>query len=176
ANTVSPAGNVDPVPSNNTATVELNFIDQHDAEQATEHESVIKSVTPLTISVPLLTTSKSTKAGVKVVNADYRPFVEIPGHTMEVNASDGTCPTGTVGVIDYDSSTPGNQNSVVVKGGASKGGKLPLSIDTTKFRSGNKKSPARCIATVSVAGPHGDVGPSNNTTRLVINVSDHNDF
>ena len=61
-------------------------------------------------------------------------------------------------------------------GGAGKTGTLPLTLVSSDVHTPNKLSPQRCIATVSAAGPGGDSDGSNNTTQLVIDVIDKNDF
>jgi hypothetical protein len=54
---------------------------------------------------------------VKVQNADILPAAETPGHTIQLIASDGDCPAGTIGAADYDKDAPGQQNTVTVRGG-----------------------------------------------------------
>ncbi|HVM96473.1 MAG TPA: hypothetical protein VMT89_08795, partial [Candidatus Acidoferrales bacterium] len=176
ATTTSPGGNVDPVSSNDTAAVDLNFIDKHDVQLATMHESLVASAKPVTVKVPATATSKTAGASVKVVNADFLPTIEKPGHTITLTAADGTCPAGTVGVMDYDKKTAGNQNSILLKGGAAKSKALPLTINPGAFHSGNAKSPSRCTASVSVDKTAGDIDTSNNTTHIEIDVLDHHDF
>jgi len=176
ATTTVPSANVDPVSSNDSVSVDVNFIDKHDVQQATMYESVVNAVKPVTIKVPATVATKSGTASVKVVNADFLPTVEKPGHTITVTAADGTCPLGTVGMIDYDKKTPGIQNSILLKGGAGKGKPLPLTVNPAAFHSGNAKSPARCTASVSVDKTRGDVDASNNTAHIVINVFDQHDY
>jgi hypothetical protein len=113
---------------------------------------------------------------VSVVNADIRPFKADPGHEISVSASDGTCPPGTVGMVDFDPKTPGVQDGVTVKGGQAKRGKLSLTIDPAAFTSGNAKSPHRCVAMLTATDAAPDAETTNDTTRLVIDVYDKNDF
>jgi hypothetical protein len=75
-----------------------------------------------------------------------------------------------------DKDTAGQQNTVTVEGGKASTGKLPVTATAAGFTTANKKSPARCVATVSVAGPGGDTDVSNNTGKLVIDVYAKNDF
>ena len=175
--TASSPGNTDPVATNNVTTVEINVIDKNDPEQSTAHESVIQSISPVTVT--LKDGMASTVKNVRPVigNADILPAAEVPGHLITVTASDGDCPAGTVGIADYDGKTPGAQNSATVKGGATKGGPLPLTINASAFATTNAKSPARCTAVLTATGPSNpDPDPSNNTTKLVIDVIDKNDF
>lgn len=55
---------------------------------------------------------------------------------------------------------------------------VTLSLNAAAFHSASAKSPARCTATFTVADHLGgtDADPSNDSTRLVIDVSDGNDF
>jgi hypothetical protein len=178
ANTIAPAS-VDPTLDNNVMTVEVNIIDRNDSQHttATVHESLVRSIHPVTVTVPKNATVKTANVHPVVANADFLPTPEIPGDTITVVTSTGTCPAGAVGVADYDKGLAGAQNLVVVKGGATKGGTLALAIDAAAFRSTpNKKAPARCTAVLTAAGPGGDADGTNNTTKLVIDVVDTNDF
>src|SRR5262249_26866392 len=111
-----------------------------------------------------------------VINADILPAPETTTDAITVTASDGDCPSGTIGVADYDGTTPGSQNVAQVKGGQSKSGLLPLTINASAFLSPNKKSTARCTAILTASGPGGDSDASNNVTKLVIDVNDKNDY
>jgi hypothetical protein len=175
ASTFEAPGNVDPNPSNDAVTMELNVIDKNDPEMSAVHESVIKSLAPVTVTLKDLMTTKTKNVAPAVVNADILP-PETLGHSITVSLSDGDCPSGTVGVVDMDTKTVGVQNPVTVKGGSTKSGKLPLTINASNFLSPNIKSPARCTAQVSISGPGGDTDASNDVTELVIDVIDKNDF
>jgi hypothetical protein len=176
ANTLSVGATIDPVPSNNTMSVELNVIDMNDPEQMTVHESVISSIAPIAVTIPRSTGTLAVTVRPKVGNADY--LVVSDTHALTVTASDGDCPSGTVGVVDLDRHTPGTQNVVVLAGGHTRGGLLALTINAGAFATANAASPNRCAALLRVDGPAGNVEPdsTNNTTRLVIDVLDHNDF
>ena len=177
ANTTAPAGNVDPAPSNNGVTVEVNINDKNDPEQATQHETVVRSLKPLTLSLAKTKSALHKTVTVKVGNADFLPTAEDPAsHQITVTVDKGTCPVGSLGVMDYDRANAGAQNVVNVEGGTSKGGRLPLIIDATTFSTPNGKSPARCIAFLSATGPSSDADSTNNTTRLVIDVIDKKDL
>jgi len=166
----------DPDSSNDSYTVDVNVLDQNDPDQPTSTETVLQSLRAVTVTVPKGKTSASKTASVKVTNADILPTKADPGHQITVTVTDGTCPSGTVGVVDYDRMTAGNQNFVTVKGGATKGGKLVLSIDGSAFTSHNAKSPHRCVAMATASDAAPDADTSNDTTRLVIDVIDKNDF
>ncbi len=182
AKTVEPATWFEPTPANNTVSVELNVIDENDPGQSATHETVMQSIAPVRVGLLRGKTSRTKGANVKVVNADILPTAEKPGDTITVTANDGDCPSGTVGMVDYD-----GQNSVTVKGGARKSGKLALTIDAAAFASAGAASPARCTAELTATGPstHGpgsggdgipDPDATNNRTKLVIDVVDKNDF
>jgi len=174
--TATVAGGSDPTPANAIATVELNIIDKNDPEGTALHESLIKSIGPVNVTLRPGTTTKVRNARATAINADILPVVETSADAITVVASDGDCPSGTVGVADYSATTPGAQNTAQAKGGQSKIGKLPLTINASAFLSPNAKSAARCTAVLTATGPGGDSDGSNNTTRLVINVLDKNDF
>ncbi len=174
ASTFEAPGNVDPNPSNDAVTMELNVIDRNDLEMSAVHESVIKSLAPVTVTLNDLVTTKTKNVAPTVVNADFQP-AEPLGHSITVTPSDGDCPPGTVGMVDMNTRMGGVQNPVTVTGGSTKGGKLPLTIDASQFLSPNAKSPVRCTAQIS-ASSMGDTDGSNNVTKLVIDVIDKNDF
>ncbi len=165
----------DPAPSNNTYTVDVNIVDRNDPEQATTTESVIASMKAVKVIVPHAKPSATKNAVVKVVNADILPMPANPGHSITVLVADGTCPPGAVGVVDYDP-TAASSNSVTVKGGAAKAGKSLLTINAAAFSTANSKSPRRCVATLTASDAIPDADSSNNTTSLVIDVYDKNDF
>jgi hypothetical protein len=156
-------------PSNDTLPVELNVVDRNDPDQTAVHETTIASVNPVTLTIPRLQTSTSKNVTVKVGNADAN---EPAGHAISGVAADGTCPANTVGAVDLGN---GPGNAVTVVGGAKKGGKMVVTAAST-VSTPNKLSPQRCVATVSAVGPNGDSDPTNNTSQLVIDVIDRNDF
>lgn len=173
ATTITPAGSFDPTPANNTATVELNVIDGNDPEQTALHESLLWSIAPRRVII-----CKGRAAASKVVKpiAGNADMVDVAGHAVRVTASDGDCPAGTVGVVDFESRTPGAQDIAVVAGGGKRSGQLALVIDAARFTTTSRRSPARCTAVLTAAGPSGDTDATNNSTRLVIDVVDENDF
>jgi len=166
------AGSVDPTPENAVATLELNIIDKNDTPEGTARfESVIKSINPAKVTLRDSVTSKTKNVKPTVINADILPGLEPSAESLTVTA----CPTGTVGVTDFYTAA-GAQNTALLTGGQTKQGTLPLTINASAFLSPNKKSPARCTAVLTVTGPGGDSDGSNNTTKLVIDVTDKNDF
>lgn len=169
-------GNVDPTPSNNTSWMEVNGFDLSDPEQNVVHETIVDSYRaahPGKIEIFTGQTAKTDIVRVVVMNADAD---EVPGDTITLTADDGDCPAGTVGVPDFDADTPGTQNSVVVAGQKSARGSLTVSVNAADFYSANRRALGRCTASLTASGPGGDSDPSNNTTRLQINVFDRNDL
>ena len=160
----------DPSQANNTAILELNVRDAHDPDSAPPHESYINSIAPVSVSLKQNTVEKR---HVVVGNGDVG---ETGGHDISVTVQDGDCPPGVVGTPDLDPLTAGAQNMTTVKGGRTAGGLLPLTINTAAFSTPNGKAPARCTATITASGPAGDTDGSNNATKLVIDVTDQNDF
>jgi len=173
ASIVSAGTTIDPTPENNVATLELSVIDRNDPEQTQTHETFIDSVPPIRVTIRRGAGPLARSRRAVVANADVG---ETAGHLVSVSVSDGDCPAGAVGMADFDASTPGSQASFTVKGGRRKGAKLPLTVDPAAFASTASKSPARCTAEVTAAGPPGDSDASNNVTKLVIDVVDKNDF
>ncbi len=168
-------GNTDPAPSNDTTPLEVNVIDTGDAEVATAHESFVESLKPLTLRISRGADERAKTIKATVFNADIVPVAEKPGHLVTVITDDFECPAGTLDAIDLDRRVDGEQESVLLAGGRKGRGALTVVVDTDDFLSGGKKSPARCLATVRVSGPGGDVDASNDVTRLVLDVYDAND-
>lgn len=170
----SPDGG-DPTPQNNTVPLEISVLDANDSPQSDLHESFIESLGPLKLFIRKGKGERKRTLNVRVGNADVLPVPENPGDTLTVTAIDGDCPPGTLGTADYDSRTAGKQNSVVVKGGKKASGKLLVTAGAADFETASAKSPARCIALVSVDGPGGDTEGTNDQTLLIIDVYDRND-
>lgn len=168
--------NVDPTPSNNSTTMELNALDLSDVEQTTPHETVVESFRPAhpgKIEIYAGNATKTDRVRVSVTNADTP---EEPGDLITLTATDGDCPPGTVGVPDFDPVTAGAQSSVVVEGKRTVRGTLELTVHAADFYSPARHSMGRCTAWLTVVGPGGDSDPSNNATRVPVQVLDRNDF
>jgi len=176
ASTLLPSGSIDPTVQNNAATLELNVIDKNDPGQATLHESAISSVAPMTLQIRRSSTAATGTRRPIVGNADILPTAEQPGHAITVIASDGDCPDGTVGTLDFGRSAFGSQNSALVQGGKTLRGKIAVTATAGGFMSANAKSPARCTAMLTATGPGGETDATNDSTKLVIDVIDRNDF
>src|SRR5205823_3973093 len=96
---------------------------------------------------------------------------------IQVSVDVSTCPGITVISLDMDSVTPGAQDTVMVIGGKTATGTIQLSVDAGAIATKSALAPTRCTAIVSAAIA-GNTEPdgSNNTTKLVIDVVDLNDF
>ncbi len=175
ASTVGVSDADDPTQANNTVTIDVDLYDGSDAGVATSHETVMGLLKPVKIKIADGggTVAKDIKGS--TINADILPAPEVGGHLVTVTASDGTCPPGTISVVDADSTTGGIQTDDVVGGGAKGKPVISLSIDPAAFKAAGPKSPARCIALISATGPGGEVDTRNDTARLVIDVFDKND-
>lgn len=151
--------NVDPTPENNSVPVELNVIDQNNPQTSSAGDAVILSAKPLKLAIGKQATKSKTLA-VRLLNADSNQT------SLTVTASDGTCPKGTIQA----------PSTVTVAGGSVATMLLQVTATNAGFLTANGASPSRCVATVSVAGGGTDPDPTNNTTQLVIDVTDKEDF
>lgn len=161
-------------PPNNVAPMEINVTDKLDTDMATTGEHTIKSLNPVKVTIPDFAVAKTKNITAVVGNADIVPSPDPLGHTITVSPSDGTCAAGATSAIDFDPAVAGSQMSAVVKGGKTKSGKFVLNIHPLHYTTTNIKSPHRCLVSVPISEADG-VG-SNNTTQMVVDVIDKNDF
>jgi hypothetical protein len=165
-------GSADPVPSNNLTPLEINVIDGNDPDLATLSESAIDSIAPLSVTVRKGVASQLKSAKPRVLNGNLTAVV---AHAITVTVA-GNCPAGALAGADFDSRTAGVQNTAAAPPGGKVRGVLGVTAAAADFTSPSKKSPVRCIATVTATGPSGDTDASNNVTQLVVDVVDKNDF
>jgi len=168
-------GSNEATPDNNRVLVELSVVDKNDTEQATAHETTIKSAKPvaLTIAAGETTAAKPLKA--VIGNADYVPASEKPGDAITLSAT-STCPGLTLSAPACDRAT--GSSTVTVAGGKTKACRLTVTADASGISTGNAKSPQRCFVRLTATGPSDEVAPldaSNNSTELVVDVVDNND-
>ena len=164
----------DPTPDNNTFALELNVTDTLDSTHTGEDEFFVESMSPITVTIP---------AGAELVTKQIKPLVrrssEIPSDSpvlaVHVTVSDGDCPAGTVGFLDFDRRAAGQQSRLMLRRGRRAKGSLGLVVRAAAFESPNDEAPRRCTILVTAAG-EGDTDLSNNTTRLTLDVIDRNDF
>jgi hypothetical protein len=164
--------NEDPQPSNDRARLPINVFDKNDMEQATSHESVLRSAKLVKVIIPFEADApKIKKATAKVVNADILPIPELAGHPVNLSVDDNDCPPGTVSVVTMLPAT--------VEGGKNLSVKLQVSADAEDFETASKKSPARCTARITMTTDvpaNSEPDSTNNTSDLVIDVYDKNDL
>ena len=172
--------NLDPTPENNIVSVEINVIDTHVTASTTVHESLIKSIAPVSVTIPRSSLALSVVKTVRpvLVNAD---FVDTPaGHSIGLSVDSISCPWVSVvsGSLDIDGAQPGAQSTVTLSAGRMTTGLMQFAIDGA-VSTPNVLSPARCrvrlTATTNVMG-NVEPDPTNNTTTLIIDVIDRNDF
>ncbi|MBI5503179.1 MAG: DUF4215 domain-containing protein [Deltaproteobacteria bacterium] len=165
---------VDPTLDNNAVAVALDVTDTLDPSHADQDEFFIESMKPVAIKIP---------DGQAVVTKQIKPVVrrsrDLPAGVADlevtVTASDGDCPPGTVGFVDFDRRLSGHQSRMMLRRGRRAKGSLGLIVRAEAFDSPSDESPRRCTALVTATGA-GDTDPSNTTTRLVLDVTDRNDF
>jgi cysteine-rich repeat protein len=186
AQTVVP-GNVDPTPENNAQAVELNVVAAGAgngtgagsssaliASSVVQPEFFLVSAKPVKVTLRVGRGVVQKRTDVRVTTGGAVGAAQ-PTQTITVVASDGDCPAGTVGVSDFDPRVEGAQNVVTLGAGKTARGKLLLTIDAASFTSANAKSPARCTALITSTAD-GTPGPTNHLTKLLIEVTDRNDF
>jgi len=166
----TPVDATDPVPSNNEAQLELSVLDSNDRSAAGEADVFTMSVAPVTIDLRAGTDhfSRSRKPKVVLDAPSESEAIEV-----KATADDGTCPPGTVGVVDLDPAQAGSQDTVTLAPGASIRGRLNVLATSAGFST--PLSAVRCTAFVAVtySGPGGDV--TNDLTEFAVTVLDQND-
>ncbi len=170
------AGNIDPTPDNNVAYMEINVIDRNDPDRTDVQESRIESFRathPGKVELRAGHASQTKVVKPVVVNGDAG---ERPGDELTVVVDDGDCPPGTLGEVDFDRRAEGAQPSVVVRGERKARGRLAVEVHADDFYSPGRRAMGRCHAVLTVSGPGGDSDPSNDATRMVVNVYDRNDM
>lgn len=172
-----PDGAFDPRLSNNRLPVEINIVDKNDPDTSGQPESFVKSITPKLINIPDLAATKVSSASVVAGNGDRS---EVAGHSISLALQTSTCPLGALSEADFIPKTPSADSVSLIKGGATKGGKVTITATSAKVLSPDKNSPARCIATYAAFGPSepetAPRDPSNSSTQFVVDMVDKNDF
>jgi cysteine-rich repeat protein len=161
------AGNLDPSPDNNFLTTELNVVDLSDADPYLAHQTAVTSSLPLRVTIRRGKSEAQRQVRASVTNADS---YDVAGHAITLEASDGDCPTGTMGLPIFHKPNAVPQNNAAVKNKRTRRGKIPLTIRAGDFAGGTAKSPRRCTALLLATGPSGDLDVSNNVTLLQIDV------
>jgi cysteine-rich repeat protein len=172
--TAVPEDLYDPTPDNNVVAVELNVYDDDDKILATEDEVFIQSLSPTLVKIPRGQTSVIEQVKPTITRAGKK-VLEDAGMDVVVTAGDGDCPKGTIGIADFDRRAAGTQNRMVLRRGKRARGMLALIVRGDAFTSTTDESPRRCTAVLTISGI-ADMDSSNNTTRLVVDVLDRNDY
>jgi hypothetical protein len=172
AQTIDPVLTSDPVPANNQITLELTVTDLNDPAPPAR-EIYVASMTPVKV---VIAAGKFTVLKTVFPSVGSATVPHVFNDPITVTTSDGTCPAGTVDAVDFDFAKPGAQNLANVAPGSTRSGSLVLTINGAAFTTSNSISPTRCTALLTVTSPFGDSDATNNTTRLVIDVTDKNDF
>ncbi len=173
ATPVPPGGTNDPALSNNSAAMELNVIDRTDPAQTAFHQVVMDSMGPVSVKLANGQTRATRTVRARIGNADRG---EMAGHTSSIRVSDGDCPAGTVGTPNFELGRGRPRTFTTVKGGSRARAIVPLTINAGAFTSRSAGSPARCSALLTVTGPGGDTDATNDSMKLVVDVTDANDF
>jgi cysteine-rich repeat protein len=165
---------VDPTPDNNSLAVHLDVTDTADPVRRDDDEFYVEAMAPVTVKL-----AKGQGLLTRQIKPAVRRSRDLPASVADlevtVSASDGDCPPGTVGFVDFDRRVAGQQARLMLRRGRRAKGTLGLVIRAEAFDSPGDDSPRRCTALVTATGA-GDTDPSNNTTRLVIDLIDRNDF
>ena len=112
------------------------------------HDSVMVLENPIQMVIPAGQSEVTKELALQVRNADVTPQPEHPGHVIQIVASDGTCPPGTIdGLPDFDRGAPGVQDSILVHGGATKTALAVLKVSRADFPALDHKVPKRCTLT-----------------------------
>jgi hypothetical protein len=164
-------------PASSTCTNELVVA----APGAVPHDdTVLLPLKPLTITIPNGATEIVKTISVKARNADLLPTKDRTGHLVRISVAPGDCPALLVdNLADFDGKTPGEQDSVLLKGGQAKTAKVRLRVKALDFATHSSKAPARCTLQVTastVLVGNEDPTPANNVQSLELNIIDKNDL
>jgi hypothetical protein len=173
AKTIDPAVSSDPTASNNQITMDLNVKDQNDPAPPLAREVYMNSPAPVRVVITrgVATVLQTVRLSIASATSPQN-FNDV----ITVTTADGSCPAGTVNMIDFNPFTPGVQSATFVGSGSTRTGSLVLTINAAAFTASNVRSPARCTALFTASGANGDTDTTNNSTRLLIDVTDRNDF
>lgn len=140
------------------------------------HDSVVRAVRPVKVTIRRGVTSVTKRFRVVVVNADVMPQREVPGHVIQLVADEGTCPSGTLaGAPNFARGTDPPQDWALVKGGRRAVALVDLVINSDAFSSPGGRAPARCTMRFTAVGPGTDPTPENNVVDVELDVKDRND-
>jgi cysteine-rich repeat protein len=168
-------GVFDPTAANNTVEVELNVTAVGPTPQTALPAFVLKSVRPVSLSIVRGSAQVAHSVPLMLSAAERLSAIDDPGRTITLSASDGTCPPGTVGPVQFTVQGRAVQNAVPLKGGRTVSGSLGLTVSSAAITTASGAAPARCTVVVTATAAGTDTG-THHTTTLTLEVSDHNDF
>ncbi|MBI3387366.1 MAG: DUF4215 domain-containing protein, partial [Deltaproteobacteria bacterium] len=168
-------GVFDPTAANNTVEVELNVTATGPAPQTALPAFVLKSVRPVSLSIDRGNSQVVHNVPLMLSAADRLSAIADPGRTITLSASDGTCPPGTVGPVQFMVQGRDVQNAVPLKGGRTVSGTLGLTMSSAAVTTASGAAPTRCTVVVTATAAGTDTG-AHHATTLTLEVSDHNDF
>ena len=157
AATVAPPSSLDPVPTNNTASLELNVIDANH----TPTTPVLRSVVPVKLTIARGASAATHTVWPELAKAS-RSALSGP---VTLTMTDTDCPTDMVQGPTATGARSGTVAPVVV-----------LAAKPEMFTAANLRSPSRCRARLRASGPGIDPSDPTATSALVIDVLDKNDF
>ncbi len=145
-----------------------------DCTKAPSHDSVMVPEKAIEVVIPAGQENVTKLVPMQVRNADIKPFFEKPGHVIRLVASDGDCPAGTIkGLPDFERGTEGDQDSILVAGGASKTALVAIVASLQSVPELSTKIPTRCtlvFTAETVVDGNVDPTPENNTITVELNV------
>lgn len=161
---------VDPVPSNDQASLELSVNDANDYGGKKGRDVVLTSIAPLSVTLT---------GEAELVTVVRRTRIRLDGPagggsaSVRLVADDGTCPAGTIAGVDLDAATPGGQDTRSLKPGRAVRGRVFVRVRSQAFDT--PAAPVRCTALASVVY-EGEGGPvENDLTEFALTVLDLGD-
>ena len=155
--TVATPSSLDPVPANNSASLEVNVVDANH----TPPTPVLRSLVPVKLTIA---------RGASM--ATYTVWPDLGSATRSVSSgqialtmTDTDCPSDMVQGATASGTRGGTAAPVVV-----------LAANAATFSAVNLRSPSRCRALLRASGPGIDPSDPTATSALVIDVLDKNDF
>ena len=172
ASTIDPPDAVDQTPANNVVPLELDVIRRGGAAEA-ESGWTVDSLKPLFLAPNPAPAGATASVAVRVTNIDRAGAPGDPGRVITVAASDGNCPPGTVGAVDFDPRLAGAQVETVIGPGRTATARVPVTVDVRMLALGRPNAGARCTAVIRAYGGGGgaDGDASNDVTRLVVSLT-----
>lgn len=137
---------------------------------------MVRPLRPLKVHIRSGAATATKPLRVKVRNNDLDPSAT---QTVQLTVNNVDCPPGILQAPpDFDRGTPGQQDTIELRGRLTKTAIVFLTIAAADFTTFNRKAPARCtlsFTSSSTAPGNIDPAPENNTMTMEINVFDAND-